>query len=405
MNKREPISFFITGASLSHTNRGINAFTRGTIQYIHNKLPNARINIFDNGITSKNFRLDKINSFPLNINSLTSLCVNSFLWKIFPFLREFIEERAELIKEIRNSNRIICLNGGDSFSDIYGLKRISYLSAINIFALLLDKKYVFFPQTIGPFNARLSKRIAGFILKKAEHVYVREEYSEQIARKILPRDKVTLTVDMAFLMNPDKKKIKKFIKSENIIGINISGLLYSNSWYRKLLKNQENRYRKLIRELITYFVKEKKLNVMLIPHDYKFKEIDGGGDDLACKAVYKDFKDKYPSRISMVNEELNEKQIKGVISACDFFIGSRMHACIAAISTKVPTCPIAYSHKFKGIMKTINLESAVCNLKNQSNKEIINQIKKMYKERKKIKNKLKKTIPRIIKQTMEDDKL
>ena len=45
--------------------------------------------------------------------------------------------------------------------------------------------------------------------------------------------------------------------------------------------------------------------------------------------------------------------IKGVIGLCDFFIGSRMHACIAALSQGIPTVAVAYSPKFKGVFDSI----------------------------------------------------
>jgi polysaccharide pyruvyl transferase WcaK-like protein len=40
---------------------------------------------------------------------------------------------------------------------------------------------------------------------------------------------------------------------------------------------------------------------------------------------------------------------------CGFFIGSRMHACLAAISQCVPTVSIAYSSKFITVMKTFSM--------------------------------------------------
>lgn len=43
--------------------------------------------------------------------------------------------------------------------------------------------------------------------------------------------------------------------------------------------------------------------------------------------------------------------MKGIISKCDLFVGARMHSNIAALSSKVPTLAISYSHKFKGIME------------------------------------------------------
>ena len=43
----------------------------------------------------------------------------------------------------------------------------------------------------------------------------------------------------------------------------------------------------------------------------------------------------------------------------DIFIGSRMHATIAAISSGVVTIPIAYSRKFKGLFENVGYKYTI----------------------------------------------
>jgi polysaccharide pyruvyl transferase WcaK-like protein len=45
----------------------------------------------------------------------------------------------------------------------------------------------------------------------------------------------------------------------------------------------------------------------------------------------------------------NPIEAKSFISGLDFFTGARMHACIAAFSSGVAVCPMAYSRKFNGL--------------------------------------------------------
>jgi hypothetical protein len=45
------------------------------------------------------------------------------------------------------------------------------------------------------------------------------------------------------------------------------------------------------------------------------------------------------------------------------FIGSRMHACIAALSQGVPTVGLAYSDKFRGVFESLGLERLVADLR------------------------------------------
>jgi len=46
-------------------------------------------------------------------------------------------------------------------------------------------------------------------------------------------------------------------------------------------------------------------------------------------------------------------EAKSFISSMDFFVGARMHACIAAFSSGVPVIPMAYSRKFNGLFDSL----------------------------------------------------
>ena len=57
-----------------------------------------------------------------------------------------------------------------------------------------------------------------------------------------------------------------------------------------------------------------------------------------------------------------------MIGVCDFFVGSRLHSCIAALSQGIPTIGIAYSKKFKGVFESVGAGDWVidgCAMKNQ----------------------------------------
>jgi colanic acid/amylovoran biosynthesis protein len=54
--------------------------------------------------------------------------------------------------------------------------------------------------------------------------------------------------------------------------------------------------------------------------------------------------------------------LKGIISRCRLYMGARMHANIAAMSSGIPTLAIAYSHKTAGIMQLLDQEEYVCDI-------------------------------------------
>ena len=87
------------------------------------------------------------------------------------------------------------------------------------------------------------------------------------------------------------------------------------------------------------------------------------------------------SRVRVVTAEYDERRIKGVIGKCDFFIGSRMHSCIAALSQGIPCVGVAYSMKFKGVFETVGMGDWVVDGRTTNNDEAIRRILDLYAQR------------------------
>jgi len=71
------------------------------------------------------------------------------------------------VSKILASKVHLSIAGGDSFSDIYGLRRFIYVALPQILVLLLGKPLVLLPQTYGPLKGRCSRMIARFIFRRA----------------------------------------------------------------------------------------------------------------------------------------------------------------------------------------------------------------------------------------------
>jgi polysaccharide pyruvyl transferase WcaK-like protein len=93
--------------------------------------------------------------------------------------------------------------------------------------------------------------------------------------------------------------------------------------------------------------------------------------------------------------QLDQHEVKWVIGQCNFFIGSRMHACIAAISQCVPAVGLAYSRKFAGVLSTVGGGSRVVDLRDADNGEVINAVAQAFAEREILRGELKERIPAI----------
>ena len=65
----------------------------------------------------------------------------------------------------------------------------------------------------------------------------------------------------------------------------------------------------------------------------------------------------------MVRGQYDAAETKYLIGQCDFFIGARMHACIAAVSQSIPAVTLAYSKKAAGVMGLVNAADTVADLR------------------------------------------
>lgn len=382
----------LVGASLNSGNKGVNALTRGEIALLFKKYGyDINIKILSYTISNR-----KINQFIYNDKEIAIEeipCNKLNLVKSYLYSKLKIDNY--IIKEIKSADIIFDISEGDSFSDIYGIKRFIQHSILKLISIKSKAKFVIMPQTLGPFKKSWVKRIAKNILKGADFVFVRDDLSKDIIRDELKLDKkITYIPDMAFYMDPDNSvSIKSFIKDESSIkvGINVSALLYNGGYNGNNMFNLKVDYKKLVYSLIYELNKIPNVEMILIPHVLG-ESFEIEDDFRVCKLIAEELKNN-SIHITTLDRYYREDELKSIISGCDFFIGSRMHACIGAISTLVPTAPISYSRKFIGIWDKIGLGYCVTDPKRQNEVEIIENIIRLFNERQKIKEKLEKEIP------------
>ena len=90
----------------------------------------------------------------------------------------------------------------------------------------------------------------------------------------------------------------------------------------------------------------------------------------------------------------SEREIKHVIAQCDFFVGARMHACIAALSQCTPAA-MAYSDKFLGVFRSVGVESAVIDVRSLSVGQAVAALSSIYGSREGLRSALKRAMPTV----------
>jgi colanic acid/amylovoran biosynthesis protein len=305
------------------------------------------------------------------------------------------------IKTYLQSDLIVDLSG-DMMTEDYG-PHIAFSHFIPVLmALFLHKPFFLCAQSIGPF--KLTKFIAKHILNSANIITVRDETSLRYLHEIGVRnDALFLTADMAFLLKPaSSEKINSIFNNEGftigrsgILGVSLSQLVKSR--YDKFNPlSREVDIEDLFAKVLDQIASELKLQILFIPH------VTGPSKSKDDRIIGREIQSRMKEKAYVIENDYGPEELKGIISLCTVFIGARMHANIAALSSMVPVCAISYSHKTPGIMYTLGQKEFVCSIESITHDEIYSKVTSIYNKRSDISIVLKERLLNISEKSLKN---
>ena len=399
----------VLGACYGTGNLGVDALLSGSIVSILQANPKAEIIVLDFNRERTTFRIPHCGSeIELRLANLR------FSWKLWlrnngfrllmvalllraipvPSLRRWGLAWNPELAEIEETSVALSLAGGDSFSDIYGLRRLIYVSLPQLLVLAMGRPLVLLPQTLGPFKTGWARLIGRFILRRAQRVYSRDEASLELARDLLGPHSAHLhfSHDMGFALQavppaliPDWANRK----DRPLVGLNVSGLLHMGGYTRGNMFGLSGDYPELMRKIVRWFTGDAGADLVLVTHVTGAWE----GDGKACAALYEELKEECGGRLHLADPTYDHREIKYLIGHCDFFLGARMHACIAALSQGVPAVGLAYSRKFAGVFESVGVGELVVDLRDLGDDDVLERIETLFRQRERFVERLSETAP------------
>jgi polysaccharide pyruvyl transferase WcaK-like protein len=397
-NETKAFEVCLMGASLGTNNMGVSALAASLVKIIHGIRPDAVFHLLvgDKSVEPKtlvvngtavtvnivNFRMSPRARFHEHLFSIFMLAC---IYRLLPlkWIRRSIVARNKWIRTLTRADFIGEIRGGDSFSDIYGLKRLILGVMPALTALILKKDLVLLPQTYGPYKSATARALARFIIKRARSVASRDREGMETVRTLLKKgpseNGVVFCPDVAFMLDsipPENPAIEPPLDPEKhrpLVGINVNGLMYYGGYSRKNMFGLKLDYGKFITALIDRFLEETDAHILLVPHTFGAAG-NVNSDPAACAEALGRIDPDKKSRVHLVTEQYDQNNIKGVIGLCDFFVGSRMHSCIAAISQEIPTVAVAYSKKFIGVFNSADLGEMVADARTLDTGEAIDAV-------------------------------
>jgi len=291
---------------------------------------------------------------------------------------------------------------GDCFNDDWGIRHLLFYLSSLLDGLILKKSLVFYGESIGPFTTLIGKYLARYMLRRAKLIMVREEISRDILQKLGIR--AILTGEPAFalesLLNAEmEKQISDFRGTGKLVGISLAqqAILISSRQSNSKKQKNLNSYIDTMTQTVNYLIEEKGAKVVLVPH------VCGPGiadDRIIQSKVLAKIKNK--EKVLNITEDYEAEELKGIIGRCWMFIGTRMHANVAALSSGVPTIAIRCEHKAQGIMRQAGLERYVVDIYAMNFGEMVSKIDEIWAKREQISQELQNRMKVVKKQALSN---
>jgi polysaccharide pyruvyl transferase WcaK-like protein len=388
----------IFGASLDTGNLGVQALGLSILAGLRRRLPHAELIVF----------ADRAGSRPGSVElHLPGGCGPVMYEEIGASLSRkpwkpgnlYVEEALHRVgfgrfagpvsAALTDADLILDVSGGDSFTSLYGPYRFTYSTYPKRFARLFDAPLVLMPQSYGPFEAHVEDDVRG-LLRDATQVWARDRQSRERAKRYLGDRPVGLSADVAFSLPAatlayefiDAPTERLFESGRPLIGVNVSGLLFNDDPARVRERfGLRTDYRRLMLDLVESLLRhDRDAHVVLMPHVI-VEEHRVESDCRACRTLQSILDDELRRRTTTLASPVSACRAKSLISRCAFFVGSRMHACIAALSSGVPAAAIAYSDKTAGVFDCIGFRDAVLDPRTQMTERIVPAIVNRYDRR------------------------
>lgn len=291
-------------------------------------------------------------------------------------------ERLSVPGILRRHDAALDLSGGDSFTDLYGPRRFDSVCAPKRLAILLRKPLILLPQTYGPFRDTGRRAEASRIVRYAARAWARDARSFEILRDLLgdtfDPTRHRLGVDVAFrLPSIDAPRLREKLPGR-FVGVNVSGLIWNNpagARDRYLFKAD---YRDAVTRIVGLLARETP--VVLVPHVLSPRG-HYESDRSAAEDLVASLSPDVRANVHVCSDPADPCEAKGLIARCDWFMGTRMHATIAGLSSGVATAAISYSDKTLGVFETCGQGSHVHDPRRLATDELVERVLASYRDR------------------------
>ena len=397
------------GAGPSTANMGVSALYATMVSGVHRRIPDAELHVFDNvlGCRVESSRLDagspiEVKFLGVRIGHRYHRWENLRQMKLSSRLGGLGMRLNPGVKVLGESACLLDVSGGDSFTDMYPDDRMSLIAGMKELSFAIGTPLVMLPQTYGPFDQ--SRDRAAKIVRASRACWARDERSFEVLKGLLGSefdpDRHRSGVDMAFGLVPRKPcaetvlEFEEFRGSESqlVVGLNVSGLMYNDPEVTREKYGFIADYRETVDRFVDWVMTETDAKIVLVPHVMSATH-SRESDPAACQAVMSRFGQEFKDRFMISPTDVDQCEVKWLISQSDWFCGTRMHATIAGLSTCTPTATVSYSDKALGVFETCGQGGEVFDPRKLDTDTVVAAMIDSYRRRAELKKSLEVHVP------------
>lgn len=359
-----PVKLCLFGAAPDTANLGVSALYLSILNAIVERYPDADVTVFDNGKGRRAGR-QRLGDRTVPI-TLCGANMSRRYYRADNLINMTVSGALgglgnPCVAAMANADAILDISGGDSFTDLYGMKRFRSMTLTKRLALRLGVPLFLMPQTYGPFERDDTRAIASEIVRGAAMAWARDARNFETLTDLLGGQVDPARhgngVDVAFALprnrpatlSPRLAALLERPRTRPLIGFNVSGLIYNPGIRGSQQFGFKADYQALVHGILKRFRDETDADIVLIPHVLHRPGHDEA-DTPACLAAAKWL--DCPERVVVVEDQYDATEMKWLIAQMDFFCGTRMHSTIAGLSSLVPTSAVAYSKKTLGVFES-----------------------------------------------------
>ncbi len=224
------------------------------------------------------------------------------------------------------------------------------------------KPFYTFPQSIGPLRRSWERQWVRSLYRKARLLQIRDMESERLAQQLGLANQVVFTPDPAFAITPASQDegcaiLGKYGYQPGTFSIGTTVLARMGN---SLAPGMADRYYEIMVEIFKRLITAYGADIFLFVQVFGPTPMED--DSRAAREIMRQM-GHLANHIHLVDERLTPAQLKSCYGLMDFFIPTRLHSGIFALSMNVPCFYLGYLSKIRGVMEIFGLADCVIDFK------------------------------------------